>query len=94
MFVRDAEALEAEGVGVFGVGLEDGDLGHPHPVLLAGADAHGGPVFDEDDRIGGDALLHPPAEEQVVVFPVGGLPKAAVKLPLVRGLGGFEVCPA
>ncbi len=41
ILVRQAIALEAERVGVFGVGLEDGDLRHPHPVLFAGADAHG-----------------------------------------------------
>ena len=41
LFIRDAELLEAQGIGVLGVGLEDRDLRHPHPVLFAGADAHG-----------------------------------------------------
>ena len=91
LLVGHAELLEAQGVGVLGVGLEDRDLGHPHPVLFAGADAHGAAVLDENHRVGGDALLHPPAEEEVFVLRGGGLAHAAVFLALMGGRGGLEV---
>ncbi len=91
VLVGHAELLEAQGVGVLGVGLEDRDLRHAHPVLFPGADAHGAAVLDKDDGVGGDALLHPPAEEEVFVLRLAGLADATVFLALVGGRGGFEI---
>ena len=83
--------VEAEDVRILGVGLVHGDLGHAHPVLLAGADGHGAAVLDVDDRVRSDPVLHRPAEEHVLDFPFARLALAGVSGALVGGLRGLQV---
>ena len=76
------------------VGFVTGNLGHAHPVLLSGADAHRDLIFDIDDRIGGDARLHQPAEQQVLILIGCGAAVNFVDGALVLALGQLEVIRA
>ena len=89
--VGNAVGIKAEDVGVLDIGLVHGDLGHADPVLLAGADAHGAAVLDIEYRVGGDAVLHGPAEDHVVDLPLAGVALAAIFPALPGGDRRFQV---
>ena len=62
---RLAELLPCQPVRMLRVGLVARDLGDAHAVLLARADADRHAVLDVEDRVGGDARLDEPAEDEV-----------------------------
>ena len=72
--IRDPIGVKTYPVGILGVSLEDRYLGHAHPVLFAGADAHRAFVLDVKNGVGGHPLLDRPAEIHVSQLFFGGRP--------------------